>query len=136
LIVSTQEGGCHVTLVDYAHDRGQWRDLRLVVPLIESERAGANPALVFSEVAMLPVVFTVREVAKALRVSQAVIYGYVEAGLLVCHRLGARGRGAIRITEAQVEALLELRKTQKGPKPVKPSAPRRKLKLQHLSLPT
>jgi excisionase family DNA binding protein len=85
---------------------------------------------------MLPVVLTVKQIAKQLNVSGATVYGWVMSGALACYRLGAKGRrGAIRVAEADLVAFLESLKTQRGQQAVKPPAPRRKIKLQHLQLP-
>jgi excisionase family DNA binding protein len=50
---------------------------------------------------------TVAEVAKRLNVSQALVYGWVESGMLGHFRLGCRGkRGAIRVDEADLQTFL------------------------------
>jgi excisionase family DNA binding protein len=80
--------------------------------------------------------FTPNDIAKELNVSLATVYGLIRSGLLVCHRIGAAGkRGCIRIAAADFAAFLESRKTKKGEQAVKPTPPRRKIKLQHLQMP-
>ena len=51
--------------------------------------------------------YTVAEVAKRLRVSVGAIYGAVQSGRLKAYRIGARGRGAIRIPEESLRNYLE-----------------------------
>jgi len=50
--------------------------------------------------------FTVAEVAKRLRVSAGAIYGAVQSGRLKAYRIGARGRGTIRISEEYLREYL------------------------------
>jgi excisionase family DNA binding protein len=86
---------------------------------------------------MLPEMMTVKEAAKALHVSAASVYGWVETGVLACYRLGAKGRrGAIRLAAVDIVAFLESLKTEKGPPAIKPVAFRKSpgTKLQHLKL--
>ncbi len=49
---------------------------------------------------------TVSEVAARLKVCRSTIYNAVESGVLPHHRIGL-GRGAIRISEEQLERFLE-----------------------------
>ena len=49
---------------------------------------------------------TVIEVAARLRVSRTCVYQLVERGQLCCHRIGL-GRGAIRVSEADLAAYIE-----------------------------
>lgn len=51
--------------------------------------------------------YTVAEVAKRLRVSVGAIYGAVQSGRLKAYRIGARGRGTIRISEEYLRDYLE-----------------------------
>lgn len=50
--------------------------------------------------------FTVKEVAEALRVAPATVYELVARGRMACHRVGGRGRGAIRVSPEQLRAYL------------------------------
>ena len=50
--------------------------------------------------------YTVAEVAKRLRVSVGAIYGAVQSGRLKAYRIGARGRGTIRISEEYLREFL------------------------------
>lgn len=78
----------------------------------------------------------VAEIVERTRVCQSIVYGWIKSGRLTCIRLGAAGkRGAIRVAEADLLAFLDGLKTKKEPEAVKPQAPRRKIKLQHLQLP-
>lgn len=49
---------------------------------------------------------TVNEIAIQLAVSKAVVYRLIDSGKLKCHRIGL-GRGAIRVSEAQLKAFLD-----------------------------
>lgn len=49
---------------------------------------------------------TVKQVADRLNVSQSIIYALVEAGQIVCHRIGV-GRGSIRIAEEDLARYLK-----------------------------
>lgn len=49
---------------------------------------------------------TVKDVAALLSVSESTIYDLVATRKLACHRIGGRGRGTLRFTQAQVEAYL------------------------------
>ena len=48
---------------------------------------------------------TIREAAKRLEVSQALVYSLVASGKLRSHRIG-NGRGVLRISEEQILAYL------------------------------
>jgi excisionase family DNA binding protein len=66
----------------------------------------------------------VLEVAKQLKISTAIVYGWVSKGLLACHRLGAKGkRGCIRIAESDLAAFLAGSRKEKKPE-AKPPAPK------------
>ena len=54
---------------------------------------------------------TVSQVANRLNVSRSTIYNAIESGLLPHHRIGL-GRGAIRISEEQLESFLESTKVE------------------------
>lgn len=74
---------------------------------------------------MIPATLKVKEAAKLLRVSAALVYHWIETGALACYRLGkAKSRGAIRLAEADVVAFLETLRTQKKPEPRKAPAPK------------
>ncbi len=80
---------------------------------------------------------TVKQIAEQLKVSSAVVYGWVSSGMLACYRLGAKGcRGAIRVAEADLEAFLAGQK-RGGQRQNPPPAPRAAspIKLRHLQLP-
>ncbi len=49
---------------------------------------------------------SVKDVAERLNVSSSIIYGLVDAGQIVCHRIGI-GRGAIRISEEDLARYLK-----------------------------
>jgi excisionase family DNA binding protein len=68
-------------------------------------------------------VFTVRQVAERLSVSQATIYALVASGRLAACRIGL-GRGCIRFTEEQIENYLRAT----GPTPRAPAT------LKHIRL--
>lgn len=72
---------------------------------------------------------TIKDVAQLLRVSPACVYELVGAGKLACYRIG-KGRGTIRISDAQLEAFL--RSNENGGEPVAVTAPRR-VAFKHLS---
>lgn len=57
---------------------------------------------------------TVNEVAARLKVSKSTIYNAVESGSMPHYRIGA-GRGAIRISEEQLEAFLLGSLVEEGP---------------------
>jgi hypothetical protein len=50
--------------------------------------------------------FTVKDIAKMLRVSPALIYEAVALGKLRCFRIATKGRGTIRVTQGQVAEFL------------------------------
>jgi len=52
-----------------------------------------------------PVLLTVKEVARRLRVSASLVYQLVDPGKLACHRIGNR-RGAIQIRPEDVDTYL------------------------------
>lgn len=48
---------------------------------------------------------TVEQTAKRLQVSKSIVYSLIEAGKLICHRIGL-GRGTIRVSAADLESYL------------------------------
>ncbi|MBS0264882.1 MAG: helix-turn-helix domain-containing protein [Planctomycetes bacterium] len=50
-----------------------------------------------------------RQLADHLNVSLSTVYALVESGKLACHRIGV-GRGAVRVSEAQLQDYLETAK--------------------------
>jgi excisionase family DNA binding protein len=50
--------------------------------------------------------YTVKNVAERLRISQGTVYAAIADGRLRCYRLG-KGRGAIRIPEESLQEFLE-----------------------------
>ena len=50
--------------------------------------------------------FTVKQAAERLNCSTASVYSLISAGRVACHRIGLR-RGAIRISQTQLEAFLD-----------------------------
>lgn len=70
----------------------------------------------------------VNEVAERLQVSDSIVYGLVEAGKLIAHRIGL-GRGAIRISEDDFQAYLDSCRVER-----ESQAKPRKSKLKHLKL--
>ena len=58
--------------------------------------------------------FTVREVAASLRLSPAAVYRLTSAGVLACLRIGGP-RGAIRITQADLDDFLDRSRATKQP---------------------
>lgn len=77
----------------------------------------------------LPQLFTVKEVSARLRVSPSLIYQLVETGKLACHRIGT-GRGAIRIALSDLDAYLQLCRSEHQTPIKTPPRPR----LKHLKL--
>lgn len=75
--------------------------------------------------------FTVREAASLLRVSKSLVYGLVESGRLSASRLG-KGRGAIRITKADLISYIEDNRTEASGATTR--QPRRREKLKHIRL--
>jgi excisionase family DNA binding protein len=81
-------------------------------------------------------VLTVKETAVVARVSEALVYAWIAAGVLAHHRMGRPGRrGTIRIAEADLEAFLAAQRRQKPEEPAMP-AQRRKVVLHHLTMPS
>ena len=72
---------------------------------------------------------TVRDTAERLNVSRNCVYQLVDAGKLACHRIGI-GRGAIRITEEDIETYLASCRVEK----LEPPRRVTRLKLKHLKL--
>jgi len=72
---------------------------------------------------------TVSEVAKLLNISRQSVYSIIEAGKLVVHRFGA-GRGAIRVSEGDLQAYIAASRGQSVEPPPRTSRP----KLKHLKL--
>lgn len=77
--------------------------------------------------------FTVKEAAQLLRVSNSLLYGLVASGRLPASRLGGTGRGAIRIKRQDVELFVEENRIQKTSEAA-PRRPRRREKLKHIKL--
>jgi excisionase family DNA binding protein len=78
---------------------------------------------------------TVKQVAKQLNISAAIVYGWVAAGVLASYRLGTKGsRGAIRIAETDLAVFIESLKTNKGQAAAKPTAPKCPIRLKHVRL--
>jgi len=77
---------------------------------------------------------TVKQVAEHLRVSQALVYGWVESGSLPCLRLGGEGRrGTIRIDDTDLDSFLDSRRTKSQQPATKPVAAKRpKTEFKHL----
>lgn len=71
---------------------------------------------------------TVSTVAERLDVSDACVYAIIAAGDLRCYRIGV-GRGAIRISEEQLQDYLDKKETGEKPKTSRPVP----VKLKHLS---
>ena len=57
--------------------------------------------------------FTVNEVAAKLKVSRSTIYNAIEAGIMPHYRIG-QGRGAIRISDEQLERFLKSTLVEEG----------------------
>ncbi len=74
--------------------------------------------------------YKVDEVAARLRVNPATVYAMVASGKLGAVRVGIGKRGAIRITEAHIEAFLCDEPAAEVARPVE----RRTVKLRHLHL--
>ena len=78
---------------------------------------------------------TVKEVAQRVGVSCGLVYQWIQAKVLPHYRLGLPGRrGAIRVSEGDLEAFLQTQKQQKEPEaaPPTPSQPHPRLKLKHV----
>ena len=56
--------------------------------------------------------FKVPDVAKRLNCSNSTVYGLVDSGKLVCHRIG-RGRGTVRVSEEDLTTYLDSCRTEK-----------------------
>jgi predicted site-specific integrase-resolvase len=77
----------------------------------------------------------VKAAADRAGISPALLYIWIEEGLLPHFRLGKPGtRGAIRIAEADLDAYLASLKRGEQPKESVPPAPKRKITLKHLRL--
>ena len=77
----------------------------------------------------------VKEAAKKLGLSEALLYGWCACGELTHLRLGGKGRrGSIRIEEADLEAFLQSHKRQGERKETPPVTKPPPLKLRHLQL--
>jgi excisionase family DNA binding protein len=59
-------------------------------------------------------VFTVNDVAAMLKVSRSTVYNAIESGALPHHRFG-KGRGAIRISDEQLQQYLSNTKVAEAP---------------------
>lgn len=79
--------------------------------------------------------YKVAEVARLLNVSVGCVYALVESGRLACHRIGL-GRGAVRISDADLNHYLASSRHEKdgGVYPTSLPRPKVKLKLKHLHL--
>lgn len=76
--------------------------------------------------------YTVKEVASMLHVSISSVYALVERGLLAAYRIGV-GRGAIRISNDDLDSFLESCRVQSGEQP--PVVKRRRSReLRHIRL--
>jgi excisionase family DNA binding protein len=73
--------------------------------------------------------YTVREIAERLNVSESNVYALVRSGRLGCYRIG-NGRGAIRISEQTLQRYLNGCCQQEGVKPKTTPRPR----LKHIRL--
>jgi excisionase family DNA binding protein len=75
---------------------------------------------------------SVREAAALAGVSEGLVYSWIEAGMLSCYRLGAKGkRGKIVIAAADLDAFLaQCRVEAVKPKPQPP--PRSRQAFKHL----
>jgi len=74
---------------------------------------------------------TIAEVAEWLRVSRTTVYQLVDSGVLVAHRIGA-GRGALRVSEDDLEDYLARVRQEKPTAASAPKPPARRLR--HLRL--
>jgi excisionase family DNA binding protein len=50
--------------------------------------------------------FTVVQLAELLQLSQSQIYALIDSGRLKCHRFTTRKTGAVRVSQAQLDAYL------------------------------
>jgi len=71
--------------------------------------------------------YTVREIADRLKLSESAVYNAVQSGDLPHHRFG-RGRGTIRVSEEQLQQYLEGTKVD-----ARPSTPVRLRDIRHRS---
>ena len=77
---------------------------------------------------------TVKQASAALGVSATCVYQLVARGRLACHRIGL-GRGAIRISESDLEAYIEGCRQKPQPRPASVhSTPVKRMQLKHLRL--
>ena len=74
---------------------------------------------------------TIAEVAERLRIGRTTAYQLVQQGKIAAHRIGA-GRGAIRISEEDLNAYLASCREQNQPSSKTPEPPPRRLR--HLRL--
>lgn len=74
--------------------------------------------------------FTVKEVASRLKMSESLVYQLVEQGRLACHRVG-QGRGRIRISEEDLAEYLAGCRQESG---IRVHRPRARPRLKHLKL--
>ncbi len=78
---------------------------------------------------------TVKTAAARAGISPALVYVWIEKGVLPHFRMGRPGRrGTIKIAESDFEAFLDSLKRGDGPTESIPSVPRRKVILKHLRL--
>jgi|HubBroStandDraft_4_1064222.scaffolds.fasta_scaffold1042919_2 excisionase family DNA binding protein len=78
---------------------------------------------------------TVKAIAERLGISESIVYGWIADGL-PHYRLGRAGRrGHIRIREADLESFLATMRRE-GRATVQAPPPRRRLKLNHLKMPS
>lgn len=78
---------------------------------------------------------TVKKVAERAGVSPALVYAWVQDGILPHLRLGKKGsRGTIRIQEVDLAEFLASKKRGDGPQEAIPEARRRRVILKHLKL--
>jgi hypothetical protein len=87
--------------------------------IVDTEGAALAPSDLSQEA--VPIAPTAPQ--KELNISQAIVYGWISAGLLACYRFGAKGRrGAIRVAEADLAALLESLRKRNRQQEVEPTA--------------
>jgi len=84
-----------------------------------------------SDEAVNGMMLTVKEVAERLRISRTCVYQLVERGKLACHRIGL-GRGAIRISLADLTEYIESCRVSRGAEDAAPAIPG--YRLRHLKL--
>jgi excisionase family DNA binding protein len=79
--------------------------------------------------------YTVRTAAEKLGLCPSVVYSLVASGTLPHYRLGKQpGKGAIRISEADLDAFLKTRKREKEPEATPPAPRKPAIVLKHLRL--